>query len=141
MQTQQQTKVTKASASKKPSRRKPKVPLLVIPDDASDLQKEVAEICNSHAEEYDDGINGFIKDLHYGGCQSGLVGELVYSHDCREFFSRHMQDVFELYQDLAEELGQAPMPRDNQNLSADWFAWLAFEETAFSMAREQGYDE
>jgi hypothetical protein len=137
MQTQQNNK----GANSSPRKRKAKKPMLKTDFNNTDLEKEVADICNSHAKNYDDGIKGWIKDLHYGGCQSGLVCELVYSHDCREFFGRHMQEVFELYQDLAEEMGQAPMPRDNQNLSADWFAWLAFEETAFKLAREQGFDE
>jgi hypothetical protein len=124
--------------SKKQRKRKP--PMLNT-EELSGLQKAVADIANSHAEGYDDGIKGFIKDLHYGGCQSGLVGELIYSADCKAFFSEHMDDIFELYENLCNDMGQAVLPRDNMPLSADWFAWLAFEETAFNLAREQGFDE
>jgi hypothetical protein len=57
------------------------------------LERAVLRILNAHAGGYDDGVSGFLKDLAYGGCASGLVGELVYTRDAAAFYRRHREEV------------------------------------------------
>lgn len=51
----------------------------------TDLEKAVQRICNDYAEDYYDGVVGFLKDLQYG-CASGIVAELVYYSDTVKFY-------------------------------------------------------
>ena len=48
----------------------------------TDLQKAVQTWANEEGEEYeDDGAEGALRDLFEGGCQSGMVSDLVYYED------------------------------------------------------------
>lgn len=93
------------------------------------LEERVKEIIEDHAEGYDEGAVGYAKDVLYGGCQSGIVGELIYYKDTHEWFDTYYDEIMELREKLSEEFGidiNAPTDTDMKN----WFAWFSFEETA-----------
>ena len=105
---------------------------------ATKLETEVRRIIKSQS---DGDIKGFMNDLRYGGCQSGLVGPLIYYHDTVKFYKRHKTDISVLLSETLAETGLSvsslfsdkwdecdPLALDiyNQNL----LAWFGFEETA-----------
>ena len=108
------------------------------------LEKEVQRIIN---EQTKDGysVRSFMEDLQEGGCESGLVGCLVYYSDTLEFYSRHGKAISDLLGAVSpsEALGdkwdaEDPLAADtnNQNL----LAWFGFEETAFDLAERIGIE-
>ena len=107
----------------------------------NNLEKFVSNWINEKAEDYDGDVGGVLRDLFYGGCQSGYVGELVYYTDTVAFYREHQRDIDRLLYELCEECdltpaglfgdnwdSEDPLARDtmNQNL----LAWFGFEETA-----------
>jgi hypothetical protein len=115
---------------------------------AKTLKQEVAAIIKSHVE-HGYTAKDFIAALREGGCQSGLVGSLIYYTDTCAFFARHRSEIGKL---LAEALGESgcrtpaelfgdkwadedPLADDTQNQNL--LAWFAFEETAFALYPEQ----
>jgi len=107
------------------------------------LEKEVTRICKEHASGYDSGMAGFMRDLHYGGCQSGLVGALVYYSDTVKFHDEFEDDIWNLLYESAQDSGVNILTyvgsmNGAENVgTADQFknllAWFAFEETAFRL--------
>lgn len=107
------------------------------------LEKDVWETCLSHGEDYDDGVKGFIDDLNYGGCQSGLVGSLTYYSDTVKFYDTYEEEIWDLLEERAQDFGYTPMVylslfEGQENVhSSDQFknmlAWWAFEDTAWTM--------
>ncbi len=107
----------------------------------SPLVRAVVKSIKSHSSGYDSPV-GFINDLLRGGCESGIVGELIYYKDTLAFFKRHQKEITQLMYDLMQDIGgtspadlfgkkwdlEDPFARDttNQNL----LAWFGYEETA-----------
>ena len=92
-----------------------------------------AEALEHNAED----IAAFFSDVLRHGCQSGIVSGLIYYVDTHSFYDRHYDEIEELRHDLEDELGQPLQP--NGDLK-NWFAWLAFEETARKMLDELGIE-
>jgi len=94
-------------------------------------------------EQREDGYNDCIDDLLQYGCQSGIVGELVYYVDTVAFYEAHRQEIAQLLAEILSDTGLTvdkifadwdaadPLALDthNQNL----LAWFGFEETARRM--------
>lgn len=105
------------------------------------LEKRVWGIMEAHAEERDSGLVGFMEDLNYGGCASGLIGELVYYKDTVAFYEQYEDEIWELIVDGASDGGQnvaefiAGLGGIGNVGGADQFknllSWFAFEETAY----------
>jgi len=70
-------------------------------------------------------------DLQNCGCACGLVGSLIYYVDTRNFYDEHYDDIEELREDGEASTGE-PL-KINDDLK-NFFAWFAFEETAYRMA-------
>ena len=100
----------------------------------SKLQAAVRLSVNRHA---DGDVCGFLLDVLHGGCQSGVVGELIYYTDTVRFYKRHAREIDAMLSDLCADCGTTPaglfgdkwdasdpMARDvyNQNLLA-WFGY------------------
>ena len=80
-------------------------------------------------------------DVLYHGCQSGIVGELIYYTDTVKFYKQYRQEINALLYDTMNGIGlyapselfgdkwdkEDPLAQDvyNQNL----LAWFGFEET------------
>lgn len=113
------------------------------------LEKRVARICNEHAEDYDNGVKGFYNDLQYAGCQSGMVGELIYYTDTEAFYSRYQSDIDDLLTSTLYDIGSHspkdlfgdnwddddPLARDMHNRNL--LAWFGFEEAARRLVEDQ----
>lgn len=116
------------------------------------LEKRVAKWANNRAVDYGDGVKGVIDDLMYGGCQSGMVGELICYHDTLRFFRLYRDEINALLVEMLSETGykspadlfgdkwdtEDPLANDVQNRNL--LSCFAFEETARKLALEAGID-
>ena len=103
----------------------------------------VRRVCNyviSRWGDYDDKKYIFTDVLHHG-CQSGIVGELIYYSDTVRFYKQHKEEINGLLYAAMNGTGiyspselfgnkwdkEDPLAQDtyNQNL----LAWFSFEET------------
>lgn len=114
------------------------------------LERNVAKWAKSLAPDYNSGIEGVFKDLFYGGCQSGMVGHLIYYCDTIKFFKKHRREisailaeyiedgVLESMADLNGWDKEDPLALDtnNQNL----LAWFGFEEAARRLCDRAGLE-
>ena len=87
----------------------------------SKLTSEVVDIILDQIEEYDDPQDYFQDVLHYG-CASGVVPALITYKDTEEFFDRHVDEIFDL-------LNEVEYREINFELNRNNLAWFAFEET------------
>jgi hypothetical protein len=117
------------------------------------LERNVISWLNSHGADYDSGWKGALKDLMYGGCQSGMVGHLIYYTDTVKFYKKHQKEIDALLKEAFDSTGYTspkdlfgdkwddsdPLAREdiNQNL----LAWFGFEETARNIARKAGVED
>lgn len=116
------------------------------------LEKAVQPELNSHAQDYDNGAKGFLDDLFQGGCQSGIVGSLIYYKDTIPFYKKHKKEITAMLKENLSETGlKSPAElfgdkwdtedifaeeTQNQNL----LAWFGFEETARHLADRNGIE-
>jgi len=116
------------------------------------LEKAVAEWLNERADDYDGDPCGPLRDLFQGGCASGMVGGLVYYKDTCKFYNDHKEDIWNLVNDRAEEMGSAnPFEflaglNHGGNLGSvdqveNFLAWFAFEEAARNIESRLNADE
>lgn len=104
------------------------------------LTKRVCNYVISRWSDYEDKKHIFTDVLNYG-CQSGIVGELIYYTDTVRFYQQYRQEINNLLYDTMNGTGfyspselfgdkwdkEDPLAQDthNQNL----LAWFGFEET------------
>jgi len=93
-----------------------------------EVAKYILEDC-----ETDEEIKTFFDDLLQHGCASGMVSSLIYYADTHAFYERHYNEIEELREELEESLGD---PLKIKYDLKNFFAWLAFEETARKIAEE-----
>lgn len=99
------------------------------PSFAVDFVSDMAE----HASGYND-PTGFFKDLAYGGCQSGLIGFLIYNSDCKKIYIDHIDDMEDFKMRLEDEMG-GPIPNRQQLPHYTFVCWLCYEELGYTIAR------
>lgn len=87
-----------------------------------------------HASGYTNPL-GFFRDLAYGGCQSGMIGMLIYHSDCKEVYGKYMDDMEDKKDELEEEFG-SPIQNRDYIAHADFMCWLCYEELAKEIASE-----
>ena len=117
----------------------------------SPLSKHVRCWINNQVEGPDYNIQGVLKDLMHGGCQSGIVGHLIYYTDTAKFYKRHRGDISALLAEAIDSTGCGvgelfgdkwdefdPLADDTQNQNL--LAWFGFEETARQIAGEIGVE-
>lgn len=91
------------------------------------LDRVVVRWMNEHAEGYDDGAKGAFDDLAYGGCSSGMVGELIYTHDVHAFFNRYATEIMATLDEYRDEMGEEYTPRESTGDRMTDQVWFAFE--------------
>lgn len=114
--------------------------------DATPLKKRV---CNYVIEEwgnYDDKKNIFTDVLNYG-CQSGMVGFLIWYSDTVRFYKQYKQEIDDLLYNLMYETGIYSLPElfgnkwdkedplGNSDFNMNLLAWFGFEETLRDVGR------
>lgn len=105
--------------------------------------KLVSEVCNYIIKEWENYGNKIqiFEDVLTHGCQSGIVGNLVYYADTTYFYNKYKDEINELLYTIMNDLGsynlsalfgdkwdvEDPLALNvtNQNL----LAWFGFEET------------
>lgn len=115
------------------------------------LEKVAIQWLNSRGQDYDDGALGVYKDLEQGGCQSGMVGDLISYTDTVAFYKKHIEDINSLLTDSIESTGLSinelfgdkwyqddPLALDTQNQNL--LAWFGFEESARNVMNRNGYE-
>ena len=99
-------------------------------DQSDSIESEIAK----EALDYNDGdVASFFKDLLQYGCQSGMVSSLIYYMDTHAFYDKHYNEIESIRTELEDDLGQ---PLTVSGDLKNWFAWLAFEETARKIAEK-----
>ena len=104
------------------------------------LERRVMNYVINRWGDYDDKTYIF-RDVLEHGCQSGIVGELIYYSDTVAFYKKYRMEINELLSEYMSETGiynlselfgerwdtEDPLATDvyNQNL----LAWFGFEET------------
>jgi hypothetical protein len=86
----------------------------------SELKNSVIDILLDHIEDYEE-EKGFLEDIMNYGCASGIVPELIYFNETKCFFIKHMEEIFDIYNEVKDNLN-ADFEVNANNLS-----WLAFE--------------
>lgn len=89
-----------------------------------------------------------IDELMQHGCQSGMVGFLIYHSDTIKFFNDHKEEINELLKEAIDSTGLGVgelfgdkwdagdplcIDTDNQNL----LAWFGFESSVFQLGEQK----
>lgn len=85
-----------------------------------------------HAEDYGTPL-GFFEDLR-NGCQSGMIGMLIYNSDCKRIYIEHIDDMEDWKSEEEESLGDPIKNRDHIP-HYTWMCWLCYEELGFQIAQ------
>ena len=86
----------------------------------SELKNNVIDIILNNIEYYEV-EKGFLEDVINYGCASGTVPELIYFNETKCFFIKHMEEIFDIYNELKDDLNP------NFEVNANNLSWLAFE--------------
>lgn len=81
----------------------------------------------------DEDVPTFLNDLMEYGCESGIVGSMIYYRDTHQFYDDHYNEIENIRYDLEENLGEPLWVKGDLK---NFFAWLAFEQTAIKLAGE-----
>lgn len=86
---------------------------------------------------YRDDVEMFFQDVVYCGCSGGLIGGLVHYADTHEFFDRFYKEIDEIREEYEDSVGEPIRIKGDMK---NFFAWFAFEETAYQIANELGLE-
>ena len=86
----------------------------------SELKDNVIDIILNHIDDYENPIT-FLEEVLQYGCASGMVSELIYFSETKCFFIKHMEEIFDIYNSIKENLSS------NFEVNANNLSWLAFE--------------
>lgn len=107
---------------------------------SSPLKKRVCNYVINEWSDYSDKKNIFT-DVLYHGCQSGIVGELIYYTDTMRFYKQYRQEINALLYDAMNETGLYSLselfgdkwdkedPLAQYDYNQNLLAWFGFEET------------
>jgi hypothetical protein len=106
----------------------PMGPAEVMPSFAEEFVQDMAY----HAAEYGDPLC-FFNDLRHG-CQSGMIGMLIYNSDCKDIYIKHIDDMEEYKTQLEDDMDECIRNRTGAP-HYTFMCWLCYEELGFSIAR------
>lgn len=111
------------------------------------MLEDVTEFILGEWDEYDDPKQIVIDLLDYG-CQSGMVGYLVYYNQTTAYYEDHREEINKLLYDMMDECGiydpselfgdkwDKEDPLAINSLNQNLLAWFGFEETMRRFARQ-----
>ncbi len=103
-------------------------------DNSRSYAEKFIEDMAYHSEGYSH-LSGFFDDLQHGGCQSGMIGMLIYNDDCKNIYINHIDDMEGFIEDFEDELGE-PIRNKERLPHYTWVCWLCYEELAYRIAQE-----
>ena len=120
------------------------------------IKKASSNKLEKHVAQYiidQENPEGFLKDLFYGGCASGMVGSLIYYNDTLKFYKKFQKEINDLLYEIMQETGYNspadlfgdkweigdPLALNTQNQNL--LAWFGFEETARKIAYQACYED
>ena len=114
---------------------------------AESTNKLKVEVLNYIADTYktDEEIKCFMGDLLQHGCQSGMVGFLIYYCDTSKFFDKFEDEIEDLITNSMEEQGIKTRPlfinglngsAENLSQEKNLLSWFAFEEMTREINQE-----
>ena len=86
----------------------------------SELKNSVIDIILNHIDDYENPII-FLEDVLQYGCSSGIIGELTYFNQTQNFFIEHMEEIFDIYNNIKDNISP------DFEVNANNLSWLAFE--------------
>lgn len=86
----------------------------------NELEKDVIDIVLDEGEKCP--IDYILNVINYG-CVSGCVSALTYYKDTKEFFIKHFEDIFKVYNNLIREGYEFT----DKELDSNSLAWIGFE--------------
>lgn len=70
----------------------------------------------------------YLKDVFNHGCASGIVTNLIYNTDCKEFFHRNSEAIADILFDYQMEFGiKVELNLDRYSYVETQLSWLAYE--------------
>lgn len=78
--------------------------------------------------------DAYLGDILRGGCQNGVISELIYYKDVYPFFQEYYLEIEESVLEIQEEYGAITLQADIQS----HLTWLAVEKTASTIASKLG---
>lgn len=104
-------------------------------EEKSDLMIAIIDdILNVSTDEIE--IKEYMENVINYGCQSGIVGSLIYYYQTNDFFKTHFEEIFELCNELKEEGMNLEF-----ELTANDFSWFAYEVLVDRLYNELGLEE
>ena len=102
------------------------------------LRHEVIEIIMDQVDglDNDNEIFSAVEEIVTYGCQSGIVSALITYDDTEKFFNNHVDEIFELVEDVKQE---GIIDMNNFTLSKNNLAWFAFETIAQEIYQQLEY--
>ena len=100
----------------------------------SDLEIEVINSILNVSDDNEE-LKEYMENVMYHGCQSGIVGDLIYTYQCNDFFKKHFEEIFDLYNDLKEELNL------ELQITATDLSWFSYEVIVNNIYNELGLEE
>lgn len=85
-----------------------------------------------HCSDCQDPVD-FFNDLAYGGCQSGMIGMLVYNPDCKKIYIDNIDDMESFVSDIEDETGD-PIRNPDSLPRYTLVCWCCYEELAYRLA-------
>lgn len=97
-----------------------------LPSFAEEFLRDMA----NHIQCYNSPL-GFFQDLQHG-CQSGMIGILIYNSDCKRIYIEHIDDMEEYAEQIYNELGFV----ENKNHIPHYtlMCWMCYEEFGYQLA-------
>lgn len=86
----------------------------------SELKDNVIDIILDNIQNYEV-EKGFLEDVLNYGCISGIVPELIYFNQTKCFFIKHMEEIFDIFNNIKENINP------DFEVNANNLSWLAFE--------------
>lgn len=117
--------------------------LSVIKSEGNALVKKVVNVILDQDANYQE---SFIKEVLEHGCQSGIVGSLIYYNDTEAFYKKYKKEIHTLlreqmsdfgYKSPAEMFGKKWDEEDfsiEETQNMNLLTWYAFEETCRMIA-------
>lgn len=109
-----------------------------VPDKEKEFVDEFVEDMAEHSESYNSPL-GFFQDLTHG-CQSGLIGMLIYNSDCQKIYGKYANDMETFKEEIEQELG-VPIYNKSGVPHYTFVCWFCYEELGFQIARNLFEDE